>query len=136
MPLYMLDTDTVGHFVRGRTPALDARIAAAVPKQLCISAVTRGELLHGLNLKDGGHRLARLVDEFLQRVRCLPWDEAAATCFAAIAADLRRAGTPIGRMDAMIAGHAAALGAVLVADDGGHFSRVSRLPVENWCRDA
>lgn len=136
MPLYMLDTDTVSYLVRGKTPALDARIAAAVPKQLCISAVTRGELLYGLNLKDGAHRLARLVDEFLQRVQCLSWDEAAATHFAAIAADLHKAGTPIGQMDAMIAGHAAALGAVLVTNNGRQFSRVPRLPVENWCRDA
>ncbi|MGH8206601.1 MAG: hypothetical protein ACRETK_07475, partial [Steroidobacteraceae bacterium] len=49
MALYMLDTDTVLYLIRGKTPALDERIAAAVPAQLCISAITRGELLCGLS---------------------------------------------------------------------------------------
>ena len=51
MPLYMLDTDTVSYLVRGKTPALDAHVATVSPKHLCISAVTRGELLYGLKLK-------------------------------------------------------------------------------------
>ena len=135
MPLYMLDTDTVSYLVRGKTPALDARVAAVSPKHLCISAVTRGELLYGLKLKDGAHRLTQLVDQFLLRVQCLPWDEAAATHFASIAADLRKAGTLIGSMDAMIAGHAMAASAVLVTNNARHFSRVAGLTVENWCQE-
>ena len=135
MPLYMLDTDTVSYLVRGKTPALDVRVAAVSPKHLCISAVTRGELLYGLRLKDGAHRLTQLVDQFLLRVQCLPWDEAAATHFASIAADLHKAGTQIGSMDAMIAGHAMATGAVLVTNNARHFSRVAGLTVENWSQE-
>ncbi len=135
MALYMLDTDTVSYLVRGKTPALDARVAAASPKQLCISAVTRGELLYGLKLKDGAHRLTQLIDQLLVRVQCLSWDEAAATHFASIAADLHKAGTVIGSMDAMIAGHAMATGAVLVTNNARHFSRVAGLAVENWCQE-
>ena len=85
MRLFMLDTDTVSYLVRGKAPALDARVTAISPGRLCISAVTRGELLYGLNLKESAHRLALLVDQVLRRVRCLPWDEAAATQFAFIA---------------------------------------------------
>jgi tRNA(fMet)-specific endonuclease VapC len=135
MPLYMLDTDTVSYLVRGKSPALDAHVAAVLSKHLCISAVTRGELLYGLELKDGAHRLAPLVDQFLLRVQCLPWDEAAATHFASIAADLHKAGMPIGSMDAMIAGHAMATGAVLVTNNSRHFSRVAGLRLENWSQD-
>ena len=121
--------------VRGRTPALDARVAAVSPKRLCISAVTRGELLYGLKLMDGAHRLGQLVDQFLLRMQCLPWDEAAATHFASIAADLHKAGTQIGSMDAMIAGHAMATGAVLVTNNQRHFARVAGLTVENWSQE-
>ena len=135
MPLYMLDTDTVSYLVRGKTPALDVRVAAASPKHLCISAVTRGELLYGLKLTDGAHRLAQLVDQFLLRVQCLPWDEAAATHFASIAADLHKAGTPIGSMDAMIAGHALATSTVLVTNNARHSSRVAGLTIENWSQE-
>lgn len=45
--------------------------------------MTRGELLYGLQFKDGAHRRARRVDQFLLRVQCLPWDEAVATHFNA-----------------------------------------------------
>lgn len=135
MPQYMLDTDTVSFLIRGRTPVLDAHVANVAPKNLCISAVTRGELLYGLKLKDGAHRLEQLIDQFLVRVQCLPWDEAAATRFASIAAELHKAGTPIGGMDAMIAGHAMACGAVLVTNNARHFSRVTGIRVENWCQE-
>lgn len=121
-------------FVRGRTPGLDARVASVPPGQICISAVTRGELLYGLKLKDGAHRLAQVVEQFLSRVRCLPWDEAAATHFATIAADLHKAGTPIGSMDAMLAAHAIAAGAVFVTNNGRHLDRVPGLAAENWVR--
>lgn len=130
----MLDTDTVSHLVRGRTSVLDARVASVPPQHVCISAVTRGELLYGLKLKDGAHRVAQLVEQFLSRVRCLPWDEAAATHFATIAADLHKARTPIGSLDAMLAGHAIAAGAVFVTNNGRHFDRVPGLTAENWVR--
>jgi tRNA(fMet)-specific endonuclease VapC len=135
MPLYMLDTDTVSYLVRGQTPQLDARVVAMPKKRLCISAVTRGELLYGVKLKEGAQRLAMLVDAVLLRLPCLSWDEAAATHFAAVAAVLHKAGTQIGSLDAMIAGHAMAAGAVLVTNNTRHFSRVNGLVVQNWCLD-
>jgi tRNA(fMet)-specific endonuclease VapC len=65
---------------------------------------------------------------------CLPWNAAAATHFAAVAAALHRAGTPIGIMDTMIAGHAIARASVLVTNNERHFSQVNGLKVENWTR--
>ena len=70
----MLDTDMVSCLDRGKTPTLDARVAAVSPRHLCNSTVTRGELLYGLKLKDGAHRLTQLVDQFLLRVQRLPWE--------------------------------------------------------------
>ena len=134
MARYMLDTDIATYVIRGKMPALDQRIASVAAGELCISAVTRGELLYGIKLKVGAHRLFRLVDQFLERVSCLPWDAAAATHFAIAAVELHRAGTPIGSMDTMIAGHAIALGSVLVTNNERHFSRVTGLKVENWTR--
>jgi tRNA(fMet)-specific endonuclease VapC len=135
MPLYMLATDTVRHLVLGKTPALDAQVATVSPKHLCISAVTRGEPPYGIKLKDGAGQLAQLVDQFLLRAQCLPWDEAAVTQFASIAGDLHKAGTRIGSMDAMIAGHAMATGAVLVTNSARHIPRVTGLTVENWSQE-
>ena len=114
---------------------LDARVSRVPPGQICISAVTRGELLYGLKLKEGAVRLAKVVEQFLSRVDCLSWDAAAATQFASVASVLHKAGMQIGSMDAMIAGHALAVGAVLVTNNGRHFARVPGLTVENWTQD-
>jgi tRNA(fMet)-specific endonuclease VapC len=131
-PLYMLDTDTASHALRGRTPELDDRLGRLPRGAVCISAITRGELLYGLALKDGATTLARVIDAFLAGVTCLPWDESAATQFATVAAAMHRAGTPIGTMDTLIAGHAKAVGAVLVTRNTRHFKRIAELRSEDW----
>lgn len=131
---YLLDTDVASDVIRGVSAQVDARLAAAAPGELAISAVTRGELLFGVRLKVGAHRLERLVEEFLDRMVCLPWDADAADRFAAIAADLQRAGKPIGALDTMIAAHALAQQAILVTSNERHFSRVRGLSCENWRR--
>jgi predicted nucleic acid-binding protein len=246
MSLYMLHTDIVTDLIQARSPTLDGRIAATAPHELCISAVTRGELLCALsrqtkaaepeldapgrkgNVQDKveslrktthavlakltpreakvlrrgfgmdmspdltlenvdklfaamrerqqltpreasalrrqfglyaradhtledideqldasaepihpGERpdlLSELVDRFLTRVPCLPWDAEAATHFARIAVDLHLLGSPMGTLDTMIAGHAVAVGAVLVTNSERHFARITGLKVENWTR--
>jgi tRNA(fMet)-specific endonuclease VapC len=61
-----------------------------------------------------------------------PFEEAAAAAFGGTAAELSRAGTPIGELDTMIAAHALSLDLTLVTNNMKHFSRVPRLRVENW----
>jgi len=248
MALYMLSTDIAACLIRGTSRALDGRIESASHEELCISAVTRGELLCGLSLQTlqtmaheptpaGAQRgettenkvlkevvgqprvgrqrrrldvrlpttrqavpspidqatleslrrtthailaeltpgeakvlrkrfgidlnadhtleeasrqfdvtrerirnreqtqhLSRVVDQFLARVSCLPWDATAATHFATVAVELHRVGTPIGTTDTMIAGHAIAVGAVLVTSNEHRFSSVRGLKTENWTR--
>ena len=231
MSLYMLHTDVVTDLIQARSPALDRRIARTTPHELCISAVTRGELLCGLSrqmparkaivaeeggdapdsdpddvimarpsaspidrttmeslrktthaalaaltpheakvlrkrfgidlwidqeiemgtkhtlesvqrqfdvtrerlrLEEQAAQLSTVLDQFLTRVPCLPWDAEAATHFARIAVDLHRSGAPIGSMDTMIAGHAIAVRAVLVTRNDRHFARITGLKTENW----
>lgn len=47
-------------------------------------------------------------------------------------ADLEKAGTPIGPLDMMIAGHAMALGYTVVTNNTKEFERVKGLKLENW----
>lgn len=131
----MLDTDAASYLIRGHSRALDARVARTAPEELCISAVTRGELLYGVRVKPGAHRLEKLVDQFLMRVPSLAWDAAAATHFAGVAAAMHQSGTPIGTMDAMIAGHALATQLILVTNNLRHFDRVAGLVIENWSEE-
>jgi len=133
MALYMLDTDTSSYLLKGTNPELDKRIAQFPPAEICISAVTRGELLFGLRRKrDVAPRLTQLVESFLSAVRCVAWDDQAADSFGVIAAALERSGTPIGAMDTMIASHAMAVDATLVTNNTRHFARVVGLKVDNW----
>lgn len=66
----------------------------------------------------------------------LPFDNAAAIAAVKVRAELERVGRTIGWGDALQAGHALALGAVMVTDNTEHFSRVHGLRVENWRREA
>ena len=65
----------------------------------------------------------------------LPFDSAAAEEAAAVRAELTRTGRIIGAYDLQIAGHARALGAVLVTNNVREFDRVAVLRVENWARE-
>lgn len=130
--LYLLDTDTCSYAMRGTSGALDARLASAKPNEIAISAVTRAEMVFGLEKRGNPRALSRLVHDFLGRIAVMPWDAAAADHFARLRAALERSGTPIDVMDTMIAGHALALKATLVTNNSKHFQKVAKLEVENW----
>jgi predicted nucleic acid-binding protein len=232
MALYMLSTDIATCLILGKSKTLDARVASVSPEELCISAVTRGELLLGVSRqmlqetavgpvtaerrkrtyipqgkgrdapKKGGEvessstdestlealrktahsvlsaltpeeakafrvrfgidlssektletvgkqlqemrervrpkaasdNLSGVVDQFLTRVSCLPWDAAAATRFATVAFELHRIGAPMGTADTMVVGHAIAVGAVLVTSSEQRLLSVGGLKMENWTR--
>ena len=130
--LYLLDTDTCSYAIRNASTTLDARLATASPDALAISAVTRAELMFGLEKRGNPRELTRLVHGFLDRIAVMPWDAQAADHFAKLRALLERGGTPIGIFDTMIAGHALALKATLVTNNQKHFQKVKALKLENW----
>lgn len=131
MSLYMLDTDTVSHALRG-APSVDARLSQLDPSAWCISAITRAELRYGLALRPDATRLATLVEAFLECARCLPWDADAADRHGPVRARLKELGQPIGPFDEQIAAHALAVGAVLVTGNLRHMARVPELRVVSW----
>ena len=133
--LYLMDTDTCSYAIRYAGATLDARLAAAKAGSLVVSAVTRAELVFGLEKRANPRTLSRLVHGFLDRVAALPWDAAAADRFAELRAKLERDGTPIGVFDTMIAGHALALKATLVTNNRKHFQKVKGLKIENWVEE-
>jgi len=134
MPRFMLDTDICSYVIRGASADLDERIRAQEPGALCMSVVTRAELLYGVRRKPGSARLERLVSAFLERVPSLPWSDECAAQYADIRAGLERRGQPIGNLDLMIAAHARATGLVLISNNERHFGYVPRMKLENWAR--
>jgi tRNA(fMet)-specific endonuclease VapC len=69
--LYLLDTNTVSHLIK-RHPKATERLLAVPMHQVCISAITAGELAFGLAKRPAAIALHHAVKEFLQHVAVLP----------------------------------------------------------------
>ena len=131
--LHMLDTDMASYVIKGRVPAIEARLAALPPSSVCISVITRAELQYGLRRISQTHRLRNVVRQFLRLVRTLPWGADAADEYADIRHQLVSSGQPIGELDLMIAAHALAASAVLVTNNRRHFARIAApLVMADW----
>jgi tRNA(fMet)-specific endonuclease VapC len=132
-PLHLLDTDIASFVIKARSPAVEAKLAAMPPDRVCVSAVTRAELMYGLKRLSPTHRLHVAVRQFFRIIRVLAWDSDAADWYAEIRHQLTTTGQPIGEMDMMIAAHALSTGALLVTNNTRHFGRVAApLALANW----
>ncbi|WP_297482159.1 type II toxin-antitoxin system VapC family toxin [Ferrovum sp.] len=134
MTLYMLDTNTVRCLVK-KDPTAMQRAKDMPISSLCISALTKGELLFGLAKRPEAIRLHGAVREFLRCVDVMPWDERVAEHYAQIRASLERQGKTLAPLDLLIASHAESIGAVLVTNDQA-FRSMGSLRVEDWTEAA
>jgi tRNA(fMet)-specific endonuclease VapC len=133
MMLYMLDTDIASYLIKGKSPQVDEKLAKHHPSSICISAITKAEILYGLKSLSSENRLHLVAQEFFKLIRVLPWTEDAANWYATIRHQLKNTGQPIGEMDMMIASHALALGTQLVTNNLRHYERINApLILVNW----
>jgi tRNA(fMet)-specific endonuclease VapC len=129
----MLDTDMASYVIKGRSPEVAARLAEIPPSMVCVSVMTRAELMYGLKRLPEGHRLQLGVRQFLRLVRVLAWDSDAADYYSEIRHQLVTSGQPIGELDMMIAAHSLSVGAVLVTNNTGHYARIAApLTLVSW----
>jgi tRNA(fMet)-specific endonuclease VapC len=128
---YLLDTNTVSHLIKGN-PAVVDRVTHTAMANLCISAITEGELLFGLANRPNATRLHHAVRELLRRINSIPWDHETADRYGTMRAALTRQSKPLAPMDTLIAAHALHLGTILVTNDKA-FAQVPNLTTEDWC---
>jgi tRNA(fMet)-specific endonuclease VapC len=132
MIVYMLDTNTVSHLIRGDIPQICARLVEVPMNSIALSAVTKGELLFGLAKRGYPEGLSLRVTKFLERVNILPWSEGTAHVYAQLRAACETAGRPLAPLDMMIAAHAQHTNSILVTRDKA-FSRIpGGLKTEDW----
>ena len=74
------------------------------------------------------------LDRFPLPLDIAPFEELAADLYGTVRAELETAGTPIGPLDTLIAGHAVSLSVVLVTHNVAAFRRVAGLPIEDWLK--
>jgi len=127
----MLDTNTC-IFVINNNAAARARFIAEYPAGLAISAITEAELWYGVENSAFPEKNAETLRSFLATVEILAFDTLAAAEYGRVRVKLKRAGTPIGDRDTLIAAHAKALGLTLVTNNTREFQCVEGLPIEDW----
>jgi len=129
----MLDTDMASYIINGRMPHVEEKLAAMLPSVVCVSVMTRAELMYGVKRLGPDNRLHIGVRRFLKIVRVLSWDADAADYYADIRHQIATTGKPIGELDMMIAAHSMSANAILVTNNMRHYERITApLALKNW----
>ena len=129
---YMLDTNICIYAIKHKPDMVIKNFLSHEPEDLCISAVTYAELMHGVEKSMAADRNRIALSLFLSPITILEFDSHAAEEYGRIKADLEKKGTPIGPMDTLIAGHAKSKGLILVTNNTREFNRVADLTIEDW----
>ena len=129
---YMLDTNICIYLIKHKPPQVFEKLQEHNPDEICISAVTYAELVHGVEKSKAVERNRLALTILLSNIEILDFDMKAAEEYGRIRADLEKKGTPIGPLDMMIAGHAKSPGYTVVTNNVGEFQRVEGLQYENW----
>ena len=132
MPRFMLDTDTCSYILKRSSQTVLRRLQTVPVSEVCISVITKSELLYGVQLSPRARQDNIAVDAFLRHLAVLDFPDEAAAHYAEIRAELKMRGQLIGANDLLIAAHARCLGLVLVTNNVREFGRVPGLIVENW----
>lgn len=132
MPRFMLDTDTCSYIMKRSNNALLKRLRKIPVNDVCISVITKSELLYGVEVSPRRQQDEAALNALLQYVEVLDFPDKAAPHYAEIRAQLKSGGTMIGANDLFIAAHARSLGLTLVTNNTREFRRVPQLLIENW----
>jgi len=132
MPRFMLDTDTCSYILKRSNETVLGRLQSVPVSDVCLSVITKSELLYGVRLSPRPRQDNVAVDAFLRHVAVLEFPDEAAAHYAEIRAELKMRGQLIGANDLLIAAHARCLGLILVTNNIREFGRVPGLELENW----
>ncbi len=133
MTRFLLDTGSAGDYINRRRDVY-ARARAAVTRghRVGIGLPVLAELWYGVENSSTRDRNAERLRRVLPDLIVWPMTENAAEIYGRVAADLRRAGTPIGKIDMLIAAIALGLGSTTVVSVDRDLTAVPGLTVENW----
>jgi tRNA(fMet)-specific endonuclease VapC len=132
MPRYMLDTDTSSYIMKRSNDSVLKRLRRTPVNDVCISVITKSELLFGVEMSPRRQQDEAALAAFLDYVEVLDFPDQASRDYAKIRADLKRRGAMIGANDLFIAAHARSLGLTLVTNNTREFGRVPHLTIQNW----
>jgi tRNA(fMet)-specific endonuclease VapC len=134
MAEYMLDTDISSYIMKRSHESVLSRLQKVPIGVVCISVITKSELLFGVEVSPRRQQDHAALDQYLRHVEILDFPDEAALHCAQIRAVLKTRGTMIGANDLFIAAHARALKLTLVTNNTEEFGRVPDLKIENWSK--
>lgn len=129
---YMLDTNICIYIIKNKPDQVIKRFLQHDPQEICISAITYAELMHGVEKSRMPEQNRAALTLFLSPIVVCDFDSRAAEEYGKVRTDLEKKGTVIGNMDMLIAGHAKAKGITLVTNNMREFRQVGGLMIENW----
>src|SRR3981189_1262444 len=132
MPRYMLDTDTCSYIMKRSNAQVLKRLSALPVSDVCISVITKSELLFGVEVSPRRRQDQAALSAFLNYIEVLDFPDRASGGYARIPPDLKRLGSMMGPNDLFIAADGCGSALTLVTSIPGEFGRVTRLVIENW----
>ncbi len=133
---YLLDTDICIYLINEKSLGLLKKFTAYPVGEIGVSSITVSELEHGVEKSKHKAQNREALSLFLMPLEILSYDEGAAKEYGEIRAYLEDQGTPIGSMDMLIAAHARSQQLTVVTNNDREFSRVPKLKVKNWLKQA
>jgi tRNA(fMet)-specific endonuclease VapC len=128
----MLDTNICIYIIKQQPATVLKRFLEYKVGDIGISSITLSELRYGVAKSTHREKNSKALDEFIIPLEVVAFDEDAAHVYGDIRANLKKAGTPIGAMDMLIAAHAVAMGVTLVTNNSREFSRIPILDIVDW----
>jgi tRNA(fMet)-specific endonuclease VapC len=132
MAEYMLDTDISSCIMKRSHKSVLRKLQTVPIGAVCISVITKAELLFGVEVSPRRAQDHAALDEYLRHVDVMDFPDDASPHYAQIRATLKARGQMIGANDLFIAAHARALGLTLVTNNTAEFARVHGLTIDNW----
>jgi tRNA(fMet)-specific endonuclease VapC len=132
MRRYMLDTDICSYVMKRSNDLLLRRLQEVPVSDVCVSVITKSELLYGVEVSPRRQQDEAALNAFLSYVEVLDFPDQASPHYAQVRSNLKKLGTMIGANDLFIAAHARSLGLILVTHNTREFGRVPRLVTEDW----
>jgi tRNA(fMet)-specific endonuclease VapC len=129
---YLLDTNVCIAFLNDGKSNVGARLARLSPDEVRLCAVVKAELLYGARHSSRVEENLGKLARFFELFESYPFDDVAAEHYGVLRAQTRRAGTPLGANDLLIAAIALSLDLTLVTRNQEEFRRVAGLRVESW----
>jgi tRNA(fMet)-specific endonuclease VapC len=129
---YLLDTNLCIALIRRSSLTAERRVTEQAVTDVAISAITVAELELGVARSKQPKLNREKLDQFLQPLQILAFDDTAAASYGPARARLEARGEMIGPLDMLLAAQALGLGLTLVTNNVREFERVEGLQTEDW----